>query len=150
MGKSLGQWLFLAVVSSCAACGELTQGTIGIAPWPDQVPSTAWSPVPGAVAYQVVLSLDRAGMAPVGTTGLLTDTQLDPAKVAWHEGHPIQDRSYFWVVKAFDRADPRGVLLSVTEPREIRFAAQPSGLTVTYQEPTPSPATSVTPSATAP
>jgi hypothetical protein len=149
MGKSLGQWLFLAVVLSSAACGELTQATIGVAPWTDQVPTTAWSPVPGAAAYQVVLSLDRAGMAPVGTTGLLMEPQLDPAKIAWHEGHPIQDRTYFWVARAFDRTDPRGIMLSVTEPREIRFTAQPSGVAITYQELTPTPTATAASTATA-
>jgi hypothetical protein len=144
MARTFGQWLFLAVVLTSVACGELTQGTIGYAPGGD-VPATSWSPVPGAFAYQVVVSLDRAGMQPVGTTALLSGYQLDPAKIAWHEGHPIVDRTYFWVVRAFDRPDPRGVLLSTTEPREIRFTGQPGGLSITYQEPSPSPTATATP-----
>jgi len=48
MGRTLGQWIFLAVVLGCAACGELTQATVGYAPSPAPDPATAWSPVPGA------------------------------------------------------------------------------------------------------
>jgi len=94
----------------------------------------------------VVVSLDRAGMAPVGVTAMLSDHQLDPAKIAWHEGHPVADRPYFWVVRAFDRPDPQGLMLSVSEPREISFHPQGGGLSVTYQEPTPTPTTTTAPS----
>ncbi|MDB5099118.1 MAG: hypothetical protein JWM80_3539 [Cyanobacteria bacterium RYN_339] len=146
MQRTFGQWLFLAVVMASAACGELTQGVVGYSPGGDAAPATAWTPVPGALAYQVIVSLDRSGMEPVGTTAFGTVTQLDTTKIAWHEGHPIRDRPYFWVVRAFDRPDPQGVLLSVTEPREIQFTGQPGGVTFTYSEPSPSP--SPVPSAT--
>ena len=144
MGWKLGQWLFLLALSASAACGELTQATVGYVPPSDGFPNTAWATVPGAFAYRVVVSLDRSGTAPVGSTALVSEHQLDPSKIAWHEGHPILDRPYFWVVLAYDRPDPRGVLLGVTEPREIHFSAIPAGLQVNYQEPTPSPMPSTT------
>ena len=143
--QTIPRWLFAtAILLGAGSCGVLTQGTIGyVSPAASDAPAFAWEPVPGAVAYQVIVSLDRAGTSPVGTSPLVTTTQLAPQQIAWHAGHPLTDRAYFWVMRAFDRNDPRGVLLDTTEPLEVHFPAPSDGLSVTYGDlPAPSPISS--------
>ncbi|MNT20311.1 hypothetical protein D3C72_1556170 [compost metagenome] len=81
-----------------------------------------WNTVPGASAYQVVLSMDRVGTTPAGTTGFTADTHVSYGAIAWREGHPVKDRAYFWVLRAYDRPDPQGLLLTQSDPREIIFS----------------------------
>lgn len=119
--------LWLTGVLALAGCDQLNMPmpdtTIGInRPAPGLGQAFAWNGVPGASAYQVVLSLDRAGTSPVGASGFTSDTHLAYGAVAWREGHPVVDRGYFWVLRAYDRPDPQGLLLTQSEPREVSFA----------------------------
>jgi hypothetical protein len=134
MTWKISHWLLAsAVILGAGSCGVLTQGTLGfVGPSPDTFTGFTWSPVPGAVAYQVIISLDRAGTAPVGISPLTADPFLQPQQIAWHAGHPMTDRDYFWVMLAFDRNDPNGVLLSITDPRAVRFPPAPNGIGLTY------------------
>lgn len=83
-----------------------------------------WDPRPGAMAYQVVASLDRGGTAIAAVSAFTSAFALPVSALAWREGHPSTDRAYFWVVRAYDRADPQGLLLATSDPREFRAQAR--------------------------
>jgi hypothetical protein len=121
-----GLWPAAFVIA--AGCAQLNvpvpDSSVGVnRPAPGLGQAFAWNVVPGASAYQVVLSLDRAGTTPVGTTGFTADTQVAYGAVAWREGHPLVDRPYFWVLRAYDRPDPQGLLLTQSDPREVTFSS---------------------------
>ena len=75
---------------------------------------------PGAASYQVVVSADRTGTSWVAASAFTSETSLPLTALAWREGHPLAERAYFWVLRAYDRPDPQGVLLATSEPREFR------------------------------
>lgn len=116
--------LGLAVVSGCAQLNipvpDMT--SVGInRPAPGLGQAFSWTAVPGASAYMVVLSTDRAGTVPAGTTGFTSDTHVSYGAIAWREGNPKLNQTYFWVLKAYDRPDPQGLLLTQSDPREVTF-----------------------------
>jgi hypothetical protein len=88
-----------------------------------EVRTFSWDPVPSASAYQLVVTIDRNGTQPIGMTGFTSDTQISASAIAWRQGHPVVGRPYFWTVRAYDRPDPQGVLLTVRGPQEIKFTA---------------------------
>ena len=103
--------------------------TIGLnRPAPGLGKAFGWKAVPGASAYQVVITMDRAGTQPAGISGFTSDTHVAYQAVVWREGNPIKDRPYFWVIKAYDRPDPQGLLLTQSEPIEVVFS-EPSEFT---------------------
>jgi hypothetical protein len=125
--RRLAAWC-LAALASTTGCAQLNvpvpDTSVGInRPAPGLGQAFAWTMVPGASAYQVVLSLDRAGTNPVGNTGFTSDTHVAYGAVAWREGHPVVDRTYFWVLRAYDRPDPQGLLLTQSDPREVTFSS---------------------------
>lgn len=103
-----------------------------------------WDAVPAASAYQVVVTIDRNGTQPVGVSGFTGDTQLTSQAVAWREGHPVVGRPYFWLVRAYDRPDPQGVLLTVRGPYDVTF--EPSDVPQSGPSYLPSLAPSMLPS----
>ena len=120
--RYLGLWLVGSLL--VAGCGTVPvpDTTVGInRPAPGLGQAFAWTAVPGASAYQVTLSMDRAGTTPAASSGFTSDTHLAFGALAWREGHPIAGRTYFWVLRAYDRPDPQGLLLTQSDPREIAF-----------------------------
>ena len=142
--KKVANWLIGSVlILGIGACGVLTQATVGyLKPGTENTTPFAWEPVTGAASYQVIVSLDRAGRSPVGTSALVSTNQLTEQQIAWRSGYPRTDRAYFWVVRAFDRNDPRGVLLTISLPTEVRFSPPQGGIGLTYND-AQSPETSV-------
>lgn len=136
------------LATATASCGVLTQYTLGITGPADRtLPDISWTPVTGAVAYQVVVTLDRDLAWPIGTSSLVTTTSLNLAQVAWQTGYPTTDRPYFWVVRAYDRNDPQGVLLSTSTPVQFTLTSPTTGLQIGLGGPTPTPAATGVPAA---
>lgn len=151
--KHLSIWVLVALVSTgsggCTGM-EIPDTRIGLnVPPPGSERTFRWDRVPSASAYQVVVTTDRAGTQPVGVTSFTGDTQMTLAAVAWQQGHPILGRPYFWTLRAYDRPDPQGVLLTVRGPQEILFEATDFRGTGWLVSPSPSavPASTAPPSA---
>lgn len=123
--KHLWILLMAALVSTgSGGCQEFPDTRIGLnTPPAGMGRAFRWDRVPSASAYQVVITTDRSGTQPVGVTSFTADTQLTLGAVAWREGHPILGRPYFWTLRAYDRPDPQGVLLTVRGPQEVSFVA---------------------------
>lgn len=140
---------FCAMALLAAACegGGPTSYVLGYGSPETRALATSelsWDAVPGATGYRVVVSLDRAGWSPVAVTALAAETRVSSDKLAWREGHPLADRSYFWAMRAYDA---QGLLLTGSEGREIRFGPPQGGLELGITFPTPSPSPTQTPTA---
>lgn len=131
-----------------AACSQWPDTRIGFnTPPPGTQLAFQWDAVTGASAYQVVVALDRGLTSPVGQSGFTSATRLPFSAIAWLPGHPIDARPYFWAVRAYDRPDPTGLLLSTSAPQSITFTAE--DFASPWPMPSVSPAASGTPLPTA-
>lgn len=120
----LDRLMLIALASGSLGCqgADVPQVNVGLnQPPPGVAQAFSWERIPGASAYQVVVSLDMAGVNPVGTSGFTADTHMTLQSVAWRPGHPVADRPYFWTMRAFDRPDPQGVLLTIRGPHQVQF-----------------------------
>lgn len=114
---------FLAL-AGCDATNPVPTVSIGLNTWPAGFERRfSWTGLPGASAYTVAVHSDRQRAELVATTGFTADTSMPVSGLAWKEGHPIADRSYFWSLRAFDRPDPQGLQLVQSEPREFKPGA---------------------------
>lgn len=114
--KRLGAIAGLLALSACGLKAE-----IGInRPAPGQEPALDWPDVPGASAYQVTVYVDRAGLSPVARSGFTAASALPLEALQWLPDTAL-DRPYFWVVRAFDRPSPDGLLLNAFGPYEQLF-----------------------------
>lgn len=127
MGRASLMGLALVALAGCDVPGllmaEPPTGTAAATAVVDPFAAPArvfdWDARPGAQAYQVVASLDRAGTAIAAVSAFTSAVTMPLTALSWREGHPSAGRSYFWVVRAYDRADPQGLLLATSDPREF-------------------------------
>ena len=112
--------LGVAIALGCNQPTAVPDVRVGInEPPPGTVAALSWFPVPGASAYHVVISIDRGLTQPVGVTGFTTERHVTLSAVAWRPGHPQLGRPYFWTMRAYDRPDPQGLLLTNSDPQPI-------------------------------
>lgn len=118
----------LLALAGCDPTLPVPQVSIGLNTWPPGLERRfSWTGLPGASAYLVAVSSDRQRADLVATSGFTADTSLPLSRLAWREGHPLPDRSYFWTLRAYDRPDPQGLQLVQSEPREFRPAPWEGG-----------------------